>query len=320
MGDFFVEYMPKVLEVVVTPALRSWKTDDQALARNFLLSDSLLVDDLQIPVQKDDLPLLSKFLNRMPSIVVFNMVGLGSLSRDEFQEFDLEPTALPNLRSLRCPLGLLPSFLPGRPIRKLHIQDYAPRAVRRTFRHFEVDAPSLVAVKRTTCAIEELTVPMSIYDNVALEDYFPTLKLLRIDDDRGLPLLIKSHNPEVDELQCNCHQDDPDESDRLGSYGLDLRKQRELLLQLQNAFPEVTKVAVTWSSIRWRRSDATSTDWRPFVADRDSLRTRLLMAVKYPELTPLRLVDEDGCIANVFRPDEMTPALHAMFQPAEQSQ
>ncbi|KZT27878.1 hypothetical protein NEOLEDRAFT_1240017 [Neolentinus lepideus HHB14362 ss-1] len=319
MGDFFEEYMPKVLEMVATPALRSWKTDHPDLARNLLLSDSLLLEELRIPVQKEDLSLLSMFLSRTPTIVDFKMDGLGRIAQEDLDGFRLHPAELPNLRALQCPLRMLSLFLPGRPIRLVRISDFRSRVVPRGTRHININTEPFLALKQWASVIEELTVPMSIYDNVALEDYFPTLKSLRIRDDHGLPFLIKSHNPKVQELRCDCYQEDPDEDEPLGRMGVDLPKQRKLLLRLHAAFPDATRVTVTWSPIQWRRSNVSSTDWTPVVVDRDSLRKRLLFTVQHAGMNPHEIVDEDGCLEKVFLPHEMTPALRELLHPVQRS-
>ncbi|EPQ56495.1 hypothetical protein GLOTRDRAFT_138214 [Gloeophyllum trabeum ATCC 11539] len=314
MDDGFDPFIPAVMAAVASPSLRIWKSDDLRLTGTLcLLVDPSFLEDMTIRVNKAKLPLLSKFLLRTPSIHKLHITHLPHNVADTSHDFDLPQTGLPDLRDLQCPLYLLPLLVPNRPIRRLHINGIVNREVPRSTRYFDIDLAPLAALAQATSTIEDLTVPMTIYDNVRLEEYIPAMDSLTISDDRGLPMKIKSHNPKVKGLNCKCYQADPLANDGLAEQHLDLRKQKEWLTRLCPAFPDAVRICVTWSHVHWRRASPGSTVWTPVVAERGAARRSIQVLAEYPDTSHVSVVDEDGCLAKLFLPQELTPAIRKIL-------
>jgi len=98
------------------------------------------------------------------------------------------------------------------------------------------------------------------------------------------------------------------------SYSLDLQTQRQILDDFTKAFPSALCIQLA-DYVEWRRDSDSAWTWRPFVISRDRARSRLLLMAQSLEVGYLqdllwtKAVDEDGCLAGLFRPSEMTKSL-----------
>ena len=165
--------------------------DETLLISQFLRLDSLLtlhtnywplaariaVQNCHLPLQEleifeaRDVGLLPKIFQKTPAL---NMLRITSAATSEHHvQFD---DILPALDVLCCPLFLLRSLVPGRPISSIEITDSTLAK--------NTDIQSLF--KKSTCKIRSLCVPIHVYQTNPFWEHFPDLKSLRLESEGTL--------------------------------------------------------------------------------------------------------------------------------------
>jgi hypothetical protein len=159
--------------------------DDTSLISQSLCLDSLLTvctdswpfvariaeQNCHLPLQKldvleaHDVGLLPKIFQKTPALENLRIFSAATSKHDV--QFD---DVLPALDELCCPLFLLRSLVPGRPISSIKITTSSLKEI--------TDIPSFF--KRSTRKIRSLCVPVHVYQTIPFWEHFPDLKSLRL--------------------------------------------------------------------------------------------------------------------------------------------
>ena len=160
--------------------------DDPLLISQFLCLDSLLTvhtncwpfvariaeQDCHLPLQEldvyevQDVALLPKIFQKTPALEKLRISSAVTPKYDV--QFD---DVLPALDELCCPLFLLRSLVPGRPISSIKIATSSLTEI--------IDIQSLF--KKSTRKIRSLCVPIYVYQTIPFWEHFPDLKSLRLE-------------------------------------------------------------------------------------------------------------------------------------------
>jgi hypothetical protein len=118
-------------------------------------------------VQAYDMALLPKVFQKTPALKKLRISPSGISQYDDIQFGDL----LPVLDELCCPLYLLRSLVPGRPITSIQITTYPLTET--------LAIPPLF--KKSTSKIRSLSVPIDFYQMIPFWEHFPDLESLRLE-------------------------------------------------------------------------------------------------------------------------------------------
>ena len=115
-----------------------------------------------------DVELLPRIFQNTPALERLR-IGLDNFT--ETPKYDVQfGNVLPALHELCCPLSLLRSLVPGRPISSIEITDESLKEI--------TDIQSFF--KKSTCKILSLCVPVRFYLTIPFWEHFPDLKALRL--------------------------------------------------------------------------------------------------------------------------------------------
>ena len=129
----------------------------------------LPLQDLEILeiFQADQVELLPKIFQKTPALKKLRITSAPALNHDvQFND------VLPALRELCCPLFLLQSLVPGRPLSSIEITGSSSVEISDIQSFFE---------KTSTLKIRSLCVPVRVYQRIPLRESFPGLKSLRLE-------------------------------------------------------------------------------------------------------------------------------------------
>ncbi|CCM02545.1 uncharacterized protein FIBRA_04647 [Fibroporia radiculosa] len=308
-ADGVEPYVQALASLAGTPALRSLSTTEWPIAHAVIAKDTVTaLRDLDVPFLPRAAPTLFAFLNRTPTLVDLSVVGVdGSEALDAGEHVvrcsdALQSTALPHLKSLRCPLYLLASFLRGQAISRLSLVDPS-----------DWFGPSLSADERLLaplkqCDLRELELPAWILYNTPMERLAPKLSRLSV----CFPIHTFSMPPEliVQEL-CALKHKLPLQSlelhfvDTVWKLNLPLQH-RMIVKHLSRAFPTARKFSLI-DAIEWH-AESGSSEWRPIVRGRESVKALLLLEQE-AIWDVMQVADFGGTLLALFERDEITPAL-----------
>ncbi|KZT23539.1 hypothetical protein NEOLEDRAFT_535911 [Neolentinus lepideus HHB14362 ss-1] len=305
-----------IIHMACQASLRTLSTNVSYIAHALLTCDvGLAIEDLQVFAAPEDMPLFASFLGRTPSIHTLSF-GLAD-PVVESPPLDLDNRALPNLRSLSCSGTYILPAAKGRPIRRYCVVEYNP-----TLETDDYRLPALLGLKQSSAPVEELGVRATLYHDTVFAQHFPNLKSVTVfPDRRGMSVkLVKNEVLPWEHLQLHCAIDATQFAKELvpgRDYTYDLPTQRGILAnnQFMAQFPSLLGVKFH-GLVDWRRSSHTSDNWEPYISSRDKARSNLknLAAGRIdPDVDPVHVVDEDGILASLFRPQEMTTQLRELL-------
>jgi hypothetical protein len=168
--------------------------DDASLISQVICLDSLLMvhtnywplvariaeQNCHLPLQEldifsvGDVRLLPKIFQKTPALEKLRISVAADLNHIQFDD-----VLLPALDELCCPLFLLRSLVPGRPISSIKIVTSSLTEI--------TDIPLLFNLKKSTRKIRSLCVPIRDYQTIPFWEHFPDLKSLRLQEAASSP-------------------------------------------------------------------------------------------------------------------------------------
>ncbi|TFK52067.1 hypothetical protein OE88DRAFT_1735071 [Heliocybe sulcata] len=302
-------YFSVIVKLISTSTLRVLKLCDWDLTNSFILGGvDCPVEDLDVMVRSSSIDLFSRYLCRTPTIKALRISTF--IPPTQFMDtpaFSLEPSALPHLQEVQCPGEFLPMLIPGRPVQRVTVIQLNP------FKRLDGRPVNVSPIKQSSAPIIELGVTDRAYQGMDTKDHFPNLETLTIYAIEKTRLDVKKEQHPIRNVRFY-----PATSSRfprltVQNYSFDLQKQRSMLDDFKETFPHALRIQLAGGYVEWRRDSASN--WRPFVIARDLARRRLsvfawnLERGQLQDLTWTKVVDTDGCLAGLFRPEEMTQSL-----------
>ncbi|KZT21171.1 hypothetical protein NEOLEDRAFT_1139804 [Neolentinus lepideus HHB14362 ss-1] len=317
LGQSGEPYFSVVVKLISAPTLRVLKSCDWDLTSSFICSRNICpIEDLDVMVRSSTIDLFSHYLCRTPSIKALRIsIFIPPTQYMDAPTINLEPSALPLLQEVQCPGDFLPMLVPGRHIRTVTVIQLNP------LRKLDGRPIDVSPVKQSSAPIVELGVTDRAYQEMDMKDHFPHLETLTIYAIEKTRLDVKKEQLPVRNIRFH-----PATSSLFSrftkSYSLDLQTQRQILDDFTKAFPSALCIQLA-DYVEWRRDSDSAWTWRPFVISRDRARSRLLLMARSLEegylqdLMWTKAVDEDGCLAGLFRPSEMTKSLSLILSSDE---
>lgn len=309
-------YFAVIVKLMSTPTLRVLKLCDWDLTHSFIThsGNSCPVEDLDLMIRSSSLDQFSQYLCRTPSIQALRISTF--IPPTQFMDapaFNLDLSALPHLREVQCPGEFLPILIPGRPVRAVTVIQLNP------FKKLDGRPINVTPIKRSSAAVEELGITDRAYQELDINEHFPDLRTLTIYAIEKTRLDVKKERLAVRNVRFYPATASRFARFNVQNYSLDLKMQRELLNDFKETFPRTLRIQLAGGYVEWRRTSDEAWVWRPFVISRDLARRRLMVMAwhleggKLHDLVGTKVVDEDGCLAGLFRPSEMTPSLSVIL-------
>ncbi|KAK7685727.1 hypothetical protein QCA50_011072 [Cerrena zonata] len=307
----FSHYIDDVANFVTTSALQVLKTSDRALIRKIMESGTNIpLQCLEVPIEIEDVALLSEFLTRCPTITDLWLEG-GDLDNEQPSPpiyIDIPSSALPNLKVLHCPATLLGQLLPKRPIVTLNMVGNHDWMFANSYDGVDISALS----ENKAPQLEELVIPFAMYSEIQFHKIIPKIDTLVV----CLPLVLSALPCRgILKALCIVHEQHPvvrhlklhPFSGINLIWAFNLSFQHQLIIELLSiSFPSATHISLN-EGIEWRLVPETK-EWKPVLLAPEIYRS-LLGAGEETFWGMVNVKDFEMLFANLFEEEELTPEL-----------
>ncbi|KZT67372.1 hypothetical protein DAEQUDRAFT_767274 [Daedalea quercina L-15889] len=287
-------YVPTLSSLVRGSPLRSLRVTEWPLAQAILQgTPASHLEQLEIHFDPHDSAVLFRFLASASSISDLSLVSMP----DESTLSQATPSkiTLPNLKTLRCPLNLLPILFPGGAVSRLSVVDicdwFSPSP--------HADGRLLTPLQHSQ--LRELEIPAWVFYHYPVHRYAPSLVNLVICFD------LFTYNTPLEQVVrdiCSVGRISKLTSLDLRFVGavwkLNLRLQHKMIAQhLMHACPAARRISFD-DAIDWQR-EPSSSKWRPLIRAREPIKALLRTQPNIQDI--MQVTDYEGTFAGILGKD-----------------